>query len=135
MASYEALRRIALGQRGPDDGPSLGLASEPAWMRKTISVPGRLTECDFVRVFMGHDCEFATDKLEHESCDTVGFGNAVDRRDVRMIQRGKQLCFAAKPRDAFGVVRDSRRLDFERHLAAGRGIERAIHLAHPACPE
>ena len=25
MASYEALRRIALGQRGPDDGPSLGL--------------------------------------------------------------------------------------------------------------
>jgi len=26
VASYEALRRIALGQRGPDDGPSLGLA-------------------------------------------------------------------------------------------------------------
>ena len=26
MASYEALRRMALGQRGPDDGPSLGLA-------------------------------------------------------------------------------------------------------------
>jgi hypothetical protein len=25
VASYEALRRIALGQRGPDDGPSLGL--------------------------------------------------------------------------------------------------------------
>jgi hypothetical protein len=26
VASYEALRRIALGQGGPDDGPSLGLA-------------------------------------------------------------------------------------------------------------
>ena len=26
VASYEALRRMALGQRGPDDGPSLGLA-------------------------------------------------------------------------------------------------------------
>src|SRR5207247_5267027 len=26
VASYEALRRIALGPRGPDDGPSLGLA-------------------------------------------------------------------------------------------------------------
>jgi len=26
VASYEALRRTALGQRGPDDGPSLGLA-------------------------------------------------------------------------------------------------------------
>jgi len=26
VASYEALRRIALGQRGLDDGPSLGLA-------------------------------------------------------------------------------------------------------------
>jgi hypothetical protein len=31
-------------------------------MRKTNSVPGRLTECDFVRVFMGHDWEFATHK-------------------------------------------------------------------------
>ena len=26
VASYEAVRRMALGQRGPDDGPSLGLA-------------------------------------------------------------------------------------------------------------
>jgi hypothetical protein len=26
VASYEALRQTALGQRGPDDGPSLGLA-------------------------------------------------------------------------------------------------------------
>ena len=26
MASYEALRRVALGQRGPDDTPSPGLA-------------------------------------------------------------------------------------------------------------
>jgi hypothetical protein len=26
VASYETLRRIALGARGPDDGPSLGLA-------------------------------------------------------------------------------------------------------------
>jgi len=26
VASYEALRRLALGQRDPDDGPSLGLA-------------------------------------------------------------------------------------------------------------
>ena len=38
MASYEALRRMALGQRGPDDGPSLGLAillrqGMAAWLR------------------------------------------------------------------------------------------------------
>jgi len=38
VASYEALRRMALGQRGFDDGPSLGLAivrrqGVAAWLR------------------------------------------------------------------------------------------------------
>ena len=44
MASYEALRRIALGQRGPDDGPSLGLAilcrhGVAAWLRAWAMCP------------------------------------------------------------------------------------------------
>ena len=44
MASYEALRRMALGQRGPADGPSLGLAilrrqGVAAWLRAWAMCP------------------------------------------------------------------------------------------------
>jgi hypothetical protein len=44
VASYEALRRIALGQRGPDDGLSLGLAilrrhGVAAWLRAWARCP------------------------------------------------------------------------------------------------
>ena len=44
VASYEALRRIALGQRGPDGGPSLGLAillrqGVAAWLRAWARCP------------------------------------------------------------------------------------------------
>jgi hypothetical protein len=46
VASYEALRRIALGQRGPDDGPSLGLAillrqGVAAWLHAWARCPRR----------------------------------------------------------------------------------------------
>jgi hypothetical protein len=45
VASYEVLRRMALGQRGPDDGPSLGLAvllrqGVAAWLRAWAMCPG-----------------------------------------------------------------------------------------------
>jgi hypothetical protein len=44
VASYEALRRVALGQRGADDGPSLGLAillrqGVAAWLRAWARCP------------------------------------------------------------------------------------------------
>jgi hypothetical protein len=44
VASYEALRRIAVGQGGPDDGPSLGLAillrqGVTAWLRAWARCP------------------------------------------------------------------------------------------------
>ncbi len=44
MASYEAVRRMALGQRRPDDGPSLGLAillrqGMAAWLRAWALCP------------------------------------------------------------------------------------------------
>jgi hypothetical protein len=45
VASYEALRRSALAQRGPHDGPSLGLAillrqGVTAWLRAWAMCPG-----------------------------------------------------------------------------------------------
>jgi hypothetical protein len=44
VASYEALRRMALGQQGPDHEPSLGLAilcrqGVAAWLRAWASCP------------------------------------------------------------------------------------------------
>jgi hypothetical protein len=44
VASYEAVRRMALGQRGPDDEPSLGLAillrqGVAAWLRAWAMCP------------------------------------------------------------------------------------------------
>jgi len=46
VAGYEAVRRIALGQRGPDDGPSLGLAillrqGVAAWLHAGAMCPCR----------------------------------------------------------------------------------------------
>jgi hypothetical protein len=44
VASYEALRRVALGRRGPDEGPSLGFAvllrhGMPAWLHAWALCP------------------------------------------------------------------------------------------------
>jgi hypothetical protein len=46
VASYEALRRMALGQRRPNDAPSLGLAvllrqGVAAWLRAWATCPRR----------------------------------------------------------------------------------------------
>jgi hypothetical protein len=44
VASYEALRRVALGRSGPDDGPSLGCTAllrqgMAAWLRAWAQCP------------------------------------------------------------------------------------------------
>jgi hypothetical protein len=44
VASYEALRRVALGRSGPDDGPSLGFTvllrqGMAAWLRAWAMCP------------------------------------------------------------------------------------------------
>ena len=57
---------------------------------------------------------------------------AVDRRDVRMIQRGQQLRLAVEARHPLGVVREALGHDLERDVAPELRIPRAIHFAHPA---
>ena len=60
------------------------------------------------------------------------FFETVDRRDVRMIQRRKRLCFACEPGKPIGVVRERVREDLQGDVAIEPGIARAIDLAHPA---
>ena len=65
----------------------------------------------------------------------VRFVDAVDRADVRMVQRRQDLGLAAEARQPFRIVGERIRKDLERHLAAQLGVSRAIHLTHAACAE
>ena len=75
----------------------------------------------------------ALDEFHHERAHAAGFFEAVDVRDVRMVQRRERLRFAREPREPVGVAGDresGRTLD--RDLAIQLRVARAIDLAHPA---
>jgi hypothetical protein len=59
----------------------------------------------------------------------------VNMRDVRMIQRGKNVRFAAEARQVIGIAGDGREQDLDRHVAAQRPIARPIDFAHAPRPE
>ena len=63
------------------------------------------------------------------------FFQSVDRRDVRMIQRGEHFRLTLEARQAVRVSRQSRRQHFERHLSFQLGVSRSIHFAHSAGAE
>ena len=49
------------------------------------------------------------DQLHHERADAAALFEAVDVRDVRMVQRGEDLGFALEAREALGVGGERRR--------------------------
>jgi hypothetical protein len=57
---------------------------------------------------------------------------AVDRADVRMLERGQDLRFALESREPFSVGREELGQDLQRDVAAETRIARAIHLTHAA---
>jgi hypothetical protein len=72
----------------------------------------------------------ALDEFHHQRADPVRVFEAVDVRDVRMVERGQHLRFAAEPREAVGVVRHLREQDLDRDLAMQVRIARPIDFAH-----
>ena len=74
----------------------------------------------------------ALDQLHHQRAHAARFLEAVDVRDVRMVQRREHLRFAREPREPFGIVGEGVRQDLERDIAIELGVASAIHLAHPA---
>ena len=60
---------------------------------------------------------------------------AVNRGDVRMVQRGQHLGFAPEPREPIRIERERFGQDLQRDVAIQLCVARAIHLAHPACAE
>ena len=78
----------------------------------------------------------ALDELEHERGAGVGaILKAVDVRDVRMVERGEHLRFAAESRETFGIVGDDAADHFQRDVAAELVIASAIDLAHAPLAE
>ena len=75
------------------------------------------------------------DQLHDEKLRRLRALQAVERRDVRMIERGEELSFALEAGKPFGIGREGVRQDLQRDLAPELRIARAIHLAHPAGAE
>ena len=75
------------------------------------------------------------DELEHESFDTAGFHEPVDRADVRMVERREKLGFPLEPRQPLGVLRDRLGEDFDREVPVQLGIPGPVDLAHPSRSE
>ena len=65
----------------------------------------------------------------------VGFFEAVDGGDVRMVQRREHLRFAAEPREPIGIVGERVGQDLDRDVAIQLRVARAIDLAHAARAE
>ena len=72
------------------------------------------------------------DELHHQRLPGRRFLDAVDRRDVRMVQRGEDLRFALEPREALGIGGERRRQDLEGDVALQSAVTRAVDLPHAA---
>jgi hypothetical protein len=77
----------------------------------------------------------ALDQLHDENVPAAGFLHAVERGNVRVIQRLEHLRFALEPRRAVGVERPRLRQDLDRHLSPELRVARAIDLPHAAGAE
>jgi hypothetical protein len=64
-----------------------------------------------------------------------GVFEAVNRGDVRMIQRREQPRLARKSRQPIRIAREARWQHLDGDVPSELGVARAIHLAHPARPE
>jgi hypothetical protein len=74
-------------------------------------------------------------QLQDESRDTLILDDAVDRGNVRMIKRRKDVRLALETDTSIGVARDGVRQDLERHVPLQLQIAGAIDLTHPARAE
>ena len=71
-------------------------------------------------------------QLEDEEGPAVRFFEAVDRRDVRVVERGEQLRFASESGQALGIGRHLEGQHLDRHLAVELRVGRAVDLSHTA---
>ena len=71
-------------------------------------------------------------ELQHQGAHAVGVFEAMNLRDVWMIEGGEGFCLALEPRESFGVARERFRQDLQRNVTIQPRVAGAIHLAHAA---
>ena len=74
-------------------------------------------------------------ELQREGMDPVALLEAVDARDVRVIEGREHPGFALETRDSLGVCGEHLGQDLQRHTALQPGILRQLDLAHAAGPD
>ena len=77
----------------------------------------------------------ALDQLHHKRMSFADVLEAVERRDVRVVERRQHLGLALETGVALGVGVEVLGQQLESHLAAEPRVGRAPHLAHPAGAE
>ena len=60
------------------------------------------------------------------------FFDAVNRRNIRMVDRREEFRLAFEPSQPLAVVAEPVGQDLDRHIARQAGVVRAVHLAHSA---
>ncbi len=78
---------------------------------------------------------FAFDVFQHEILLVVGFLDAVDTCDVRVIELRQHLGFALKAREPIGILRQFLRQGFDRDIPLQPRVACEVHHTHPAAPE
>ena len=69
------------------------------------------------------------DELEDERANAIRFFEAVDGRDVRMIQRSEDVCFTFEAGEAVGIGGEGLGQNFDCDVAIELRVARAIDLA------
>jgi hypothetical protein len=77
----------------------------------------------------------ALDQLQHNPAQRAGLFHAVDRGDVRMVQRGEESRLTLESLEPVAISSEDFREDLDRDVATESSVARAIDLAHPARSE
>jgi hypothetical protein len=72
----------------------------------------------------------ALDQFHDQGLHAARFLQAVNLRDVRMVQRGEGLRLAFESGEALRILCERLRQHLDRHLAPEGGVSGAIDLAH-----
>jgi hypothetical protein len=75
------------------------------------------------------------DQFHHERAYAARIFQAVDMRDVRMIEGRERLRFACEAGQAIGIAGEGVRQDLQRDVAIQLRVVCAIHLTHAASAE
>jgi len=77
----------------------------------------------------------ALDEFHHDCGEVRGLLEAVNRRDVGMVERREHFGFPLEARQTIRIAGQRRGQHFDRHRPLQVAVGLAIHFAHPACAD